>query len=109
MKGCLILGEGEYLPGGLVLGKVMQLEQYTPEGRTNLVARAPECLFDPAAHLAWSTGRLEIVAMDGRFVLATRHGFQANLTNTTLTLSNRVRTVLQQNLMQFAPPPSPAP
>lgn len=101
MKGCLILGEGEYLPNGTVLGNAMRLEQYTIDGRTNLVARAPECIFNPATRLAWSTGRLDIVAMEGRFNLSGRRGFQANLTNTTLIVSNRVRTVLQQNILRL--------
>lgn len=100
LKGKLTLGEGEYLPNGLVLGKVMHLEQYTPEGRTNLVARAPECLFNPSTRAAWSTGRLEILAMDGRFAMAGNQGFEASLTNTSLTISNRVRTVLKQSLMK---------
>ena len=108
LKGKLNLVEGEYLTNGLVLGKTMQLDQYTPEGRTSLVARAPECLFNPTTRAAWSTGRLEILAMEGRFLMVGNEGFQASLTNSTLTLSNRVRTVLKQNLMKpLSPSPSP--
>lgn len=100
LKGRLTLAEGEYLTNGLILGKVMQLDQYTPEGRTNLVARAPECLFSPTTRAAWSTGRLEILAMDGQFTMVGNEGFEASLTNSTLTVSNRVRTVFKQSLMK---------
>jgi hypothetical protein len=103
LKGRLTLMEGEYLPSGLILGKTMQLDQYTPDGHTNLVARAPECLFNPTNRAAWSTGRLEIVAMDGRFIMSGNEGFEASLTNTTLTLSNRVRTVFKQSVMKPLP------
>jgi len=100
LKGRLTLAEGEYLTNGLVLGKTMRLEEYTPEGRTNLVARAPECLFNPDTHVAWSTGRLEILAMEGRFIMAGNQGFEASLTNSSLIVSNRVRTVIKQSLMK---------
>jgi hypothetical protein len=103
LKGRLKLAEGDYLTNGLVLGKTMQLDQYTPDGNTNLVARAPECLFDPNTRAAWSTGRLEILAMDGRFFMAGNEGFAASLTNNTLILSNRVRTILKQSLMKATP------
>jgi hypothetical protein len=106
LKGRLTLAEGEYLTNGLIFGKVMKLDQYTPDGHTNLVARAPECLFSPTTRAAWSTGRLEILAMDGRFIMVGNEGFAASLTNTTLTLSNRVRTIFKQSLMK---PVSPLP
>ena len=100
LKGRLTLREVEYLPNRLIHGRTMQLEQYTPEGRTSVIARAPECFFNEASRIASSTGRLEIIAMDGRFLITGQQGFQASLTNTALILSNRVRTVLKQNLLQ---------
>lgn len=99
LKARLTMREVQYLPGRVLFGRANQLEQYTPEGRTNVVARAPECFFNETNRLAWSTGQLEIIALDGKFLLRGRDGFQISLTNTVLTVSNRVRTVLKQNLL----------
>lgn len=103
LKGQLRLEEGQYITNGLILGQGMLIEQYTPEGRTNLVARAPECIVNPVTRIASSTGSLEIIAMEGRFTIRGRQGFEAGVTNTTLTLSNRVRTILNQNLLKPLP------
>lgn len=100
LKGQLRLKEVEYLPNRLVRGRHMQLDQYAPDGRTNVAARAPECYFDERSRTAWSTGRLEIIARDGWLEVVGRGGFQVSLTNTTLLLSNRVRTVIKQNLLK---------
>ena len=99
LKGRLKLQQVEYLPNRLIYGRTMQLEQYSPEGRTNVIARAPECYFNETNRTASSTGRLEIIAMDGRVLITGHQGFEVSLTNTVLLLSNRVRTVLRQNLL----------
>lgn len=99
LKARLTMREVDYRPGRIVFGRTNQLEQYTPDGRTNVVARAPECFFNETNRLAWSTGRLDIIALDGKFLLTGREGFAISLTNTVLIVSNRVRTVLKQNLL----------
>ena len=98
LKGLLTGEEGELISTDSILVRTMQLEHYAVDGRTNVVARAPECLFNPHTRLAWSTGRLEITALEGRFFIESNEGFEGSLTNTSLILSNRVRTVLRQNL-----------
>jgi hypothetical protein len=100
LKGRLFLKEIVYLSNRRIYGKDMQLEQYTPDGITNLVARAPECVFSESNRTVTSTGLLMIAAMDGQFNIATKEGFEASLTNTVLTLSNRVRLNLKQNLLK---------
>jgi hypothetical protein len=52
--------------------------------------------------VAWSTGRLEIVGLGGALVMEGRHGFQARMTNATLTVSNRVRTVIRGEWLKSA-------
>ena len=74
----------------------MRLEHYQFDGRTNVVALAPECLFDNEARIAWSTGRLEVVGMNGVLRIVGNEGFLVNMTNSALVVSNRVRTVLRQ-------------
>jgi hypothetical protein len=91
--------QGQYLSNDLVLLTTMHLEHYQLDGRTNLVARAPECFFDIESRVASSTGSLEIVGLGGAFVVHGQQGFEVRMTNSTLTLSNRVRTVIRQDML----------
>lgn len=104
LRGVLTVRDAERLTNGIVFGHVMKLEHYSFEGATNLVARAPECFYEHESRTAWSTGQLEIVAMEGRFFITGRQGFEMNLTNNILNVSNRVRTVLRQNLFKPTTP-----
>jgi hypothetical protein len=99
LKGLLMAAQGQYLSNDLVLLHTMQLEHYQPDGRTNMVARAPECFFDIESRVAFSTGALEIVGLGGAFVVHGQRGFEVRMTNSTLTLSNRVRTVIRQDMI----------
>ena len=78
-------------------GKPLTVIRWAPEGD---VAVAPECLFDADARVAWSTGRLDIVGMNGGITIRGNRGFQARMTDSTLTISNRVRTVIQRELVR---------
>ena len=104
LKGLICGEQGRHLSNSLYFVTVMQLEHYAVEGVTNLLARAPECLFNMESHMAWSTGRLEIVGMSGAMTVEGNQGFQANLTNSTLIISNRVRTVIQRGLLNESKP-----
>ena len=96
----LIMGqEGRHLSNRVYLVTRMQLEHYELNGQTNLVAQAPECLFNLEDRIAWSTGRLEIVAMNGAMKVEGNEGFEVLMTNSVLTLSNRVRTVIQREFV----------
>lgn len=104
LKG-MILGEaGQHLSNRVFRITDMQLEHYELDGKTNLVARAPECLFDASDRVAWSTGRLEIVGLNGAMFVHGRQGFQARMTNSTLIISNRVRTIINQDLVKLSKP-----
>jgi hypothetical protein len=82
----------------------MRIEHYELTGGTNLVAVAPECLFDAEARVAWSTGRLEIVGQDGAVTLQGSRGFFTRMADSTLTISNRVKTAIRRDLAgSFAP------
>ena len=76
----------------------MRIEHYETTGATNLVAVAPECLFDAEARVAWSTGRLDIAGQDGAVTLRGQSGFFARMTNSTLTISNKVKTTIRRDL-----------
>jgi hypothetical protein len=104
LKG-MILGEhGQHLSNRVFRVTHMHLEHYELDGRTNLLARAPECLFDMETRVAWSTGRLEIVGMGGAMHVEGNAGFQARMTNSVLLISNRVRTVIRQDLVKSSKP-----
>jgi len=101
----LISGEqGRHLSNSIYFVTGMRLEHYAWEGATNLLARAPECLFNTDTRIAWSTGRLEIIGMGGALSVEGKQGFQANMTNSTLIISNRVRTVIQRVLLNQSKP-----
>ena len=96
LKGLLMGAEGQYLSNEVVLVTKMRLEHYQPDGRTNVVALAPQCFFDNEARLAWSTGRLEVIGINGALRIEGNQGFQVSMTNSSLVVSNRVRTVIRQ-------------
>lgn len=104
LKGLISGEQGRHLSNSIYLVIGMRLEHYEFEGVTNLLARAPECLFDMGTRVAWSTGRLEIVGRGGALTIQGNQGFQASLTNSTLTISNRVRTVIERGLLNESKP-----
>lgn len=104
LKGLLMGAEGQYLSNELFLVTQMRLEHYQPDGRTNVVATAPQCFFDNELGVAWSTGRLQVVAGNGGLRIEGNEGFQVRMTNSSLIVSNRVRTVLrQESTNRFTP------
>jgi hypothetical protein len=101
----LILGvEADFLSSDLVAFKQMRLESYDPQGRTNLVAQAPHCWFDQRKRIASSPGRLEVRGAEDRLFIEGNEGFLFRMTNSSLVLSNRVRTVIRQDLVRSATP-----
>jgi hypothetical protein len=81
----------------------MKIESWEPDGRTNLVARAPECLLDPRTQVASSTGRLEVAASEGRLFIE-GEGFWCCTTNRHIIISNRVRTTISHELLKSTTP-----
>jgi hypothetical protein len=104
LKGLISGEQGRHLSNSIYLVTVMRLEHYEFEGVTNLLARAPECLFDTDTRVAWSTGRLEIVGRGGALTIHGYQGFHASLTNSILIISNRVRTVIERGLLDESNP-----
>jgi hypothetical protein len=104
LKGLITGEQGRHLSNSLYLVTGMRMQHRELDGTTNLLARAPECLFDTDTHVAWSTGRLEIVGMGGALTIQGNQGFQVQMTNSTLIISNHVRTVIQRGLLN-APKP----
>jgi hypothetical protein len=90
-------------PGGVVLVDKMRIDTIEVDGRTNMVVQAPECLFDQNRRVAYSTGHVEVVSASGQFFMEGL-GFLCSHTNSRVVISNRVHTVIRQDLMKTAAP-----
>ena len=99
LRGMFFGSEWQHLSNKVFRVTNMRIEHYEMRGETNLIAMAPECLFDADARVAWSTGRLDIVGMNGGITIRGSQGFLARMTNSTLTISNKVRTSIQRELI----------
>lgn len=96
---------------GLLLIDGLRIENFAETGSSESVIRASQCVFDMATRNASSTGHLDMVSSDGRFAIS-GDGFLWSTTNSTLTISNNVRTVLNKDaITQFdrAKPAVPKP
>lgn len=99
LRGMFFGNEWQHLSNKVFRVTAMRIEHYEMSGATNLVATAPECLFDAEARTAWSTGRLDIVGMNGGVTIRGSRGFQARMKDSTLTISNKVRTSILRELV----------
>lgn len=91
-------------PGGLILVDQMRIDSLQPDGGTNIIARAPECVFDFVERVAQSTGRLEVASADGQYRISGQQGFACWLTNTYIILSNHVRTEIHHSFIPTVTP-----
>ena len=86
--------EASPLPGGLLEVKKLKVETFNTAGRTELVVRAPQCIYAPLDGVASSAGHLELRSGDGKFRVD-GDGFLWRQNESSLTISNRVRTVIE--------------
>ena len=86
----------EALPqaGGLLLIKQLRLETFSPDGKPEIVADAPGCVYDPLKGTARSPGPLRVRTGDGKFRIE-GEGFSWRQNDSVLTISNRVETVIE--------------
>jgi len=91
-----ILSGAEALPqpGGLLIIKQLKLEMFNPDGELEWVVNAPECVYDTFKGVANSPGHLEVRTGDGKFRVE-GDGFLWRQSDSFLTISNRVRTVIE--------------
>jgi hypothetical protein len=91
-----ILSGAEALPqpGGLLIIKQLKLRTFDPDGKPEMVVTAPECIYDTLGGTARSAGPLQLQTGDGKFHVE-GEGFLWRQTNSFLTISNNVRTVIE--------------
>lgn len=105
LKNRLTGADGRYLSNNVIRITNVRVENYPPDGKgTNLVASSPDCVFDARTRLVTSTNRLDILGADGRLRVSGSGGFVFNMTNSTLTISNRVRAFISGSLLPSTKP-----
>lgn len=82
------------LPGSLQDVHRMRIDSFRATGELEVTVRAPQCTFAPFDGVANSAGRLELQTGDGRFRME-GEGFLWRQNDQFLTVSNRVRTVIE--------------
>ncbi len=101
LKTLLHGAEAEYLAHPIPV-RLLTIETYEESGATNLIAKARESLCDRTNRTASSAGPLDLRLADGRFSLS-GVGFLWTQTNTTLLISNQVRSTLRGDLLRLDP------
>lgn len=100
----LVVGEeARPLTNKLAWVKSMFAQNNYPDGRTNLIARAPECIVDHARRELSGPGHIWVQSGDGQFTIE-GDGFFCRLTNFSIVISNRVRTVIGRELLERSHP-----
>lgn len=94
IKSRLSGAEAQPLPGGLLAIKQLKLETFGPDGKSEIVVNAPECLYDQLGGTASSTGRLQVQYQEGK-IRVEGEGFLWRQSDSSLTISNRISTVLE--------------
>src|SRR6266850_417376 len=76
-----------------------KVQTFQTNGQTELVIEAAQCIYDRNAHTINSAGPLHAQTGDGKFMIDGT-GFELLQTNGILTISNRVHTFVQAELLQ---------
>lgn len=100
-----ILSGAEALPqpGGLLIIKQLKLRTFGLDGKPEIIVTAPECLYDTMGGTASSAGPLQLQTGDGKFRVE-GEGFLWRQTNSFLTISNNVRTVIENGAITNTKP-----
>ncbi len=80
--------------GGLLVVKQLKLESFSTNGNPQAMVEAPECIYDTLHNTANSAGHLELRSGDGR-IRTEGDGFLWRQNDSFLTISNHVRTVIE--------------
>jgi hypothetical protein len=85
--------EADPLPSGMLLIKQLRLETYDAKGNPQLIADAPECIYDPINGVASSPGAVHMQTGNGEMRMD-GEGFLWRQSVSFLTISNQVQTVI---------------
>jgi hypothetical protein len=96
MKSLLQGVEAEQHSGGLVWMTDVRLQTFSETGEPQMLVQAPHCILDSVQRAVSSSGPLTVRSVNGQFYLE-GEGFFWQPTNSNLTISNRVRTVIRNS------------
>jgi lipopolysaccharide transport protein LptA len=85
-------------PNGRFLVTDAKWQTFRETGEGELIATAPECVYDSVRRLISSSGPLHMQIAGGKFSIE-GEGFLFQQTNSTLWVSNRVHTILHPELL----------
>lgn len=103
VKSRLSGADAQPLEGGLLDIKQLRLEMFATNGGLQVVVTAPECVYDVPNQIANSSGKLFLHDGDGK-IQVEGEGFLWRQNDSSLTISNRVRTTIENDLKgNFAP------
>jgi hypothetical protein len=94
MKSRLSGAEAQPQPGGLLVITDLKLELFETNGAPKVVIKAPHCVYDAQNGLAYSPGHLWLETGDGASQVE-GDGFLWRQSSSFLTISNNVRTVIE--------------
>jgi len=93
MKSRISGAEAQQITMALWLIKQVKIEKFYEDGKLQIVAEAPECVYDRINAVANSPGELHIQSGDGQLRID-GEGFLWRQTESLLTISNQVQTVI---------------
>ena len=94
MKTRLSGAEAQPLAGGLLVIQQLKLETFSSNGVPGMIVKAPHCVYDSIHGVASSPGHLRLETADGSSHVE-GDGFLWRRTNSFLTISNNVQTVIE--------------
>jgi hypothetical protein len=94
MKTRISGAEAQPLAGGLLMIQQLKLETFDSNGVPGLIVKAPHCVYDTLHGVASSPGHLRLETADGSSHVE-GDGFLWRQTNSFLTISNNVQTVIE--------------
>jgi hypothetical protein len=86
--------KAEQLPGGLFLITDGKLKNFSTNGVLIMLVETPQCVFDMTRRTVSSSAPLRASSTDGNFFLEGQ-GFILTQSNSVLSITNRVRTVIR--------------
>jgi hypothetical protein len=86
--------EATPLPDGLIRITQLQIERFGEDGKLEIVINAPDCVYDTMNGTASSPGLVKMQTGDGNF-RETGDGFLWRQSESSLTISNNVRSVIE--------------
>ncbi|HEU6446983.1 MAG TPA: hypothetical protein VFV23_00925 [Verrucomicrobiae bacterium] len=95
--------EAQPLNAGQLLVKKLKIEEFSENGKLSLVVEAPDCLYDRLNLTASSPNHIQLRSGDGKFRVD-GDGFLFHQTNSFLTISNNVKTVIEDAPVETVTP-----